>query len=63
MRDQGQSRRILGVVCSLDNNMLGGYYDDDIKFVSDMSGIIELAATLPKSHLTSLRWTAQPIEL
>ena len=47
-------------VRSLDDNSLGGYYndayhDDAGDFVPDMSGILKLAEVLPHSQLTSLR--------
>ena len=42
-------------VRSLNENSLGGYYDEEGEFVSDMSGILKLAEALPHSQLTHLR--------
>ena len=46
---------------SLDWNKLGGYFDDDRDFMTDMSGILKLAEALPHSQLTSLRWPTHPL--
>ena len=43
------------LLCSLDNNSIGGYKPMFGAFVSDLSGILKLAEALPHSQLTSLR--------